>query len=242
MTIHYIEHVIEPEKLLLSWQPTRASGKHRMRRFVAELVADGDDARLEYLLDSDDFTKAREAGFDDYPGFSTSQPVHENVLAAFMRRLPPRRRNDFGRFLTAFRINPVNKDEISDFSLLGYSGAVLPGDGFSIINPFTNIEPPFEFMLDIQGYRHYLDNIPYETVELGMKVVFCPEPENEKDPHAIAVLIDDKKAGYVCRGLNKTFHCWLDKGYAIEAAIERINGTQDSPKIYALVKVSFVAS
>ena len=49
--------------------------------------------------------------------------------------------------------------------------------------------------------------------------------------------MDGKKAGYVCRGLNMSFHSWLDKGFNIEATIERINGTQDHPKIYALVKV-----
>ena len=50
--------------------------------------------------------------------------------------------------------------------------------------------------------------------------------------------INDKRAVYVCRGLNKSFHSWLSKGYNIEAVIERINGTQDSPKLYALVKVT----
>ena len=51
-------------------------------------------------------------------------------------------------------------------------------------------------------------------------------------------MIDNKKVGYVCRGLNESFHSWLDKGYNIDAVIERVNGTVDSPKIYALVKIT----
>ncbi|MCP4712347.1 MAG: hypothetical protein GY869_27310 [Planctomycetes bacterium] len=236
----YIEHIIEPDKLLLSWQPARDSGKSRMRRFVAELTRSGANIQLEYLRDSEDFVEARKAGFEHYFGFSIEDKlVHQNVLPAFMRRLPPRKRNDFGRFLTAIRINPTDIDKMSDFALLAYAGAILPGDGFSIVNPFSNAEPPFELMLEIQGYRHYLDNVPYDTVNHQMQVTFQPEPENEKDPDAIIALINSKQAGYVCRGLNKSFHNWLAKGYNIQATIERINGAEDSPRIYALVKVTF---
>ena len=239
MTVtRYIEHIVEPDKLLLSWQPPKDSGKPRMRRFVAELIADGDDVRLEYLLGSDDFTEATKAGFEDYPGFSTAKRVHENVLAAFMRRLPPRKRNDFGRFLTAIRINPADKDNISDFALLGYSGAILPGDGFVVVNPFSNAQPPFELMVEIQGYRHHLENVSYEDMNTDMQVIFQPEPQNTQDPEAVMAMIDNKKIGYVCRGLNKSFRNWLAQGYNIEAVIERINGTKDGPKIYALVKIT----
>ena len=234
----YIEHIIEPDKLLLSWQPPKASGKSRMRRFIAELIAYGDDVRLEYLTDSEDFKEATKAGFEDYPGFSKGKRVHDNVLDAFMRRLPPRKRNDFGRFLTAIRINPVDKDNISEFALLGYSGAILPGDGFVVVNPFRNAQPPFELMVEIQGYRHQLNNISYEDMNTEMQVIFQPEPDNHHDPEAIMAMIDNKKIGYVCRGLNESFHSWLDKDYNIDAVIERINGTEDNPKIYALVKIT----
>jgi HIRAN domain len=235
---NYIQHIIEPKKLLLSWQPKKEGNASRLRRFVAELVADGKDVRLEYLLDSEEVSEAKKVGFEEYFGFPIKDRVHKNVLAAFMRRLPPRKREDFSRFLTAIRINPDDVQDISDFALLGYSGAVLPGDDFTIINPFSNAEPPFELLIGIQGYRHYLDNVPYDYMNTGSQVTFEPQPTNHIDSDAIKVLMDDKLIGYVCRGLNKSFNSWLDKGYNIEAAIERINGTPDSPKIYALVKVT----
>lgn len=235
----YIEHIVEPQKLLLSWQPLKSSGKPRMRRFVAELSKDTDDGiQLKYLIGTEDFKAACDAGFTDYPGFSIEKNVHKNVLPAFMRRLPPRKRNDFGRFLTSIRINPDDKEKISDFALLGYSGAKLPGDGFSIVNKFSNVLPPFEFMLDIQGCRFHLENVLYTQMNTTMQVRFQPEPENTKDPQAIMVMVDDKHIGHVCRGLNHSFHAWQNKGFQISAIIERINGTEENPKIYALVKVS----
>ena len=58
---------------------------------------------------------------------------------------PPRSRGDFGRFLGALRIKA--DAEISDFALLGYSGAKLPDDDFTVIHPFENASVPFEFMV-----------------------------------------------------------------------------------------------
>ncbi len=100
MNIRYIEHIIESERLLLSWQ-TSIQGENRLRMFVAELVRRGDDADLEYLKNSEDFSKAQGLGFDYYPSFAIEKDVHKNILSSFMNRLPPRSRGDFNRFLDA---------------------------------------------------------------------------------------------------------------------------------------------
>ncbi|HEX4044328.1 MAG TPA: hypothetical protein VHZ76_01510 [Gammaproteobacteria bacterium] len=44
--------------------------------------------------------------------------------------------------------------QISDFALLGYSGAKLLSDGFSIIHPFAHANGPCELLLEAAGYRH----------------------------------------------------------------------------------------
>ncbi len=154
--MRYIEHIVEPEKLLLSWQAKNV----RQRMFVAELIRNGDDANLVYLKDSEDFSKAQGLGFENYPGFNTKKEVHENVLGSFMKRLPPRSRGDFGRFLDALRLKGEVKDEISDFVLLGYSGAKLPDDDFTVIHTFENATVPFELMLSVQGYQYYQEQLP----------------------------------------------------------------------------------
>jgi hypothetical protein len=231
--MRYIEHIVEPEKLLLSWQPQPTKGRGRM--FIAELIRNGDDADLIYLLDSDEFRKAQSLGFKKYTGFSANQRIHEKVLFTFMKRLPPRSRGDFGKYLDSLRIR---KDaEISDFALLGYSGAKLPDDDFAVIHTFENGVPPFELLLHVQGYRYYVEQLPFASIKLEQEALFQAEPENKFDPRAIKIIINGTRAGYVCRGLTESFHKWFAAGYVVTASVERINGIEEQPEIYLYVSV-----
>ena len=236
--MNHIEHIIEPTKLLLSWRSR--IGPDRGRHIVAELHRNGQDADLVYLRDSEDYTAAKAKGFgvgNEYPGFPTDKD-HKGVLAAFMRRLPPRQRSDFDKFMGAIRIPPGT--EVSDFALLGYAGAKLPGDDFYIIHPFDEAQPPFEFLLQMAGYIHYRDNVPYEKLESGMPARFELEPDNQHDPEAVRIIIPDvssETAGYVYRGLAPQFRKWLTAGLHVEGIIERLNGISDHPQVYLFVTV-----
>jgi len=190
---------------------------------------------LVYLKESEDFSKAQSLEFEDYPGFAIEKEIHKNVLTSFMKRLPPRSRGDFSRFLDALRIK--SDAEVSDFALLGYSGAKLPDDDFTIIHPFENASPPFELMLFVQGYRYYKDQLPSNALSQDMQAGFEAEPDNEFDPEAIKIIINDVKVGYVNRGLTGSFHEWMQAGLAISAYVERINGIEQNPEIYLYVSV-----
>ena len=233
--MNYIEHIIEPQKLLLTWQARIPEYKDGMRRIVADLVRNGDNADLVYLRETPEFDEAKKLGFDGYSGFTIEQGTHTNVIAAFMKRLPPKKRGDFYKFLNAIRIKP--ESEISDFALLGYSGARLPDDDFTVINSFSDIEPPFELLATVEGYRYHQESLPQPSLEEGMPALFQYEPDNSRDPLAVKILIKDQHAGYVCRGLHTQFHEWFDKGYNVTATVERINGTEERPQIYLLVRV-----
>ncbi len=232
--MRYIEHIVEPDRLLLSWQS--ASEPKRMRMFVAELIRnDNNDADLVYLKGSEDFSKAQSLGFNKYPGFAIEKDIHKNVLSSFMKRLPPSSRGDFNRFLDALRIK--SGAEISDFALLGYSGAKLPDDDFTVIHPFGNASTPFELLLPVQGYRHYQEQLPLAELSEEMQAEFEAEPNNPHDPEAIKIMINGILAGYVCRGLTGSFHKWMKAGLTISAYVERINGTVQKPKIFLYVSV-----
>ena len=231
----HIEHIVEPDRLLLSWQPP--VGRDRLRRFVAALVRNADDADLVYLVDTEDFRLAQEKGFRDYPGFSADVVEHQGALSAFMKRLPPKTRRDYGVFLKAIRIPEHAREGISDLALLGYSGAKLPDDDFTIVHPFSTAQPPFEFLLGVQGYRYYTDDFPYDRLEMDMAAEFEAEPENERDSEAIRIMIEGTKVGYVSRGLVTQLKQWMQKGYAITANLERINGTAEKPSIFLFVTV-----
>ncbi|MHC4117392.1 MAG: HIRAN domain-containing protein [Planctomycetota bacterium] len=229
--MRHIEHIVEPDRLLLSWQ----TPSERLRMFVAELTRNGDDADLVYLNESADFSRAQDLGFTGYPGFDIKTSVHKNVLTSFMKRLPPRSRGDFGRFLAALRIKP--DAEISDFALLGYSGAKLPDDDFTVIHTFENASVPFEFVLPVEGYQHYQHELPFASLSTDMQAYFEVEPDNPKDPEAIKIVIDGVRIGYVCRGLTASFHKWMQSGLTMSAYVERKNGTGQDPKIYLYVSV-----
>ena len=229
-----IEHIVEPERLLLSWQTSQPE-KSRGRMFVAELIRNEDDADLLYLFDSDDFRNAQSLGFKEYPGFTTDQRKYKKVLFAFMKRLPPRSRGDFGKYLDSLRIR--RDADISDFALLGYSGAKLPDDDFTVIHKFENAIPPFELLLHVQGYHYYTERLPFDSIKLEQKASFQAEPENEIDPKAIKIIVGGTHAGYVCRGLTEAFHKWFEMGHKIDASIERKNGTAARPEIYLYVSI-----
>jgi len=231
--MRYIEHIIEPQRLLLSWQPK--DSQHRQRMLVAELRQNkNDNADLIYCTQSQDFLNAQKIGFPGYPGLGTDVAIHENILTPFIKRLPPRTREDFGRFLEALRIK--SDSEISDFALLGYSGAKLPDDDFTVIHSFENASPPFEFMLSVQGYQHYEKLLPFKPL-IDMSATFEPEPDNPYDTQAIKVIINGVMAGYVCRGLTTSFRRWLQSNLTISAYVERINGTEQKPRVYLYVSV-----
>jgi hypothetical protein len=231
--IHQIKHIIEPDRLLLAWQPMEDS-KDRTRRIVAELnrLQDG-NVVLRYLVESEDFLRAQESGFSCFPAFRrTGRSYSEGVLDTFMLRLPHRERPDYAKFLNALRL-PRNV-EISDFALLGYSEARLPGDGFSIIHPFDGAPAPCEFLTEVAGYRHYRGteaDIPY-----GAELTFTPEPDNPYDPNAIRVELDADRVGYVNRGQTAAFHHWL-KHNTVKAYIERKNGRVDRLRLLMFVEV-----
>lgn len=230
----YIEHLVEPDRLILVWQAQDSAD--RSRYVVGELKKSSDVVSFNYLKNTPDFDKAKQLGFRGYPAFPLDSDTGYNnqVMEAFCRRLPPRSRSDFNRFLELRGLKPDS--HISDFALLGYTGAKLPNDGFELVHPFDNIEPPFELIIEIAGFR-YESEIAVEMVTTGGAVEFVPEPDNNCDPNAIRIECGGKKIGYVARGRLELFHTHLNRGNAICGEIVRMNGTPQRPLVYVYVRV-----
>jgi hypothetical protein len=230
--VNRIKHVTDPNRLLLVWQAPE--GKLRTRYVVGELFQREGQVVFRYLTDTEEFKKACDEGFVCYPAFrKTGQEYTQGVLDSFLRRLPPRKRGDFGKYLEQWRLVP--DVEISDFALLGHTGAKLPNDGFSLINPFDDIDLPHEFYIEVAGFRHQ-KKISVDDISVGMNAVFIAEPVNEYNADAVSIEVDGKKIGYVNNAQCKAFNRWL-KQYAINASVERMNGTSERPLIYLYGKV-----
>jgi hypothetical protein len=230
--MRFIEHIIEPTKLLLTWQSSEED--HRTRYIVAELNRIGDEINLRYLVNTEDFNKAKIQGFESYPAFQDVNKIHGNVLDAFMRRLPPRTRGDFSLYMEGLRLKPAI--ELSDFALLGYSGAKLLSDGFSLIHPFNNVDIACELLLEAAGFRHIKKN--HDEISINDAATFAKEFNTATKEQAICILINNKHIGYVNRGLLPTFVNWMDNGRIIGAWVEKTNGTPGKPTVYLYVKIS----
>lgn len=229
--MNIIEHMLDLKKLYLVWQGD--NDPQHMRYKIAELVDNNGIVELRYLSSSDDYQTAIKLGFNGYPAFPLERDTHSHeVLEAFKRRLPPRSRSDFDKYLEILRLPSA---EISDFSLLGYSGARLPGDSFSIAPCFEDQAGPFEFLMEIAGLRHI--GFDREHIVIGDEVSFESDPLNALDPNAIKIIVNNTHIGFVPRILTNMFHKWLANNHIVFAAIERKNGQADHPVWYAFVKI-----
>ncbi|WP_109118446.1 HIRAN domain-containing protein [Azospirillum sp. TSO22-1] len=232
--MNMVRHIVEPMVLLLAWQGPEHTSRRRwtVGRLDREMQGATEFVMFTYLSDTEEFECALREGFTGYPAFRTSNNIHDTgVMSAFMRRLPPRTRGDFAKYLLNYRIDPGST--ISDFALLGYTEARLPSDGFSIVNPFYKIDGPCEFVTEAASFHRYL----VDGIRAGDHVFLIPEPTNIHDDQAIQVVWKGQCVGYINRLQTEAFHRWLSSG-KVQARVDRVNGTTERPRLYLFVEVS----
>jgi hypothetical protein len=221
--VHMIRHINEPKRLLLVWQSPDYAVDGRTRRVVAELVKENDTVVFRYLNNDEDFKKAVSIGFRPFTAFPDIKKEYSNdITAVFCLRLPPKKRRDYHIFLHSIRLpeNAITDTMLSDFALLGYSEVRLPGDGFSIINPYDEHPSPCEFLSEVAGYRHNVLPEDYDDFPIGTELSFEYEPDNAHDPNAIKIIANDTHIGYVNRAQTPAFRHWLENN-TVKANIEK---------------------
>jgi hypothetical protein len=187
-----------------------------------------------HYLSGPETEQAKKLGFAGYPAFKLEQQEHrQGVLAAFLRRLPPRARPDFDAYKAQFRLKP--DVALSDFALLAYTGARLPSDGFSVVDTLDDIRAPSELVLEIVGHRHYVGDLK-TPLNVGEALNLIPQPTNKWDKNAILVKAHGETVGYVNRLQTGAFHKWLREG-SVEAMLDRLNGSSDRPRAFMFVRV-----
>jgi hypothetical protein len=230
-------NIVEPKKLLLTWQPADEQSPDRIRRVVAELVNDVEGKSVfRYLRNTVDFEDAVKAKFTGFPAFELNDNLYTNTpIEVFRRRLPPRSREDFSQFLLQYRLPfPFN---YSDMALLAYTGARLPSDGFSLVPVFDIEQVPCDYLMEVSGVRHVIKGNLDEMIAIDDIVTFERDAENLIDIGAIQVLCRNNKIGYVNRAMLGIFNFWIDNR-TVSATIERINGKPSRPLVYIRISVS----
>lgn len=232
-----LEFLVEPESLLVTWQAVDERAEDRTRRVVAtvERSSDGEGAVFRYAVGTGDFEAARSAGFKGLPSFSLSEveTTGPAVIESLMRRLPPRKREDFIEFLSRHRL-PA-RFELSDLALLAYTGAKLPSDGISFVPVFPRNAACLDLLVEVAGLRHVFTGDP-SSIRTGDAVTFSGCPNNMFDPDAVGVFWRGMHLGYVNRAMRSQFNDWMASG-ALTAEVERINGKPERPLVYLRVKV-----
>lgn len=231
-----ITHIQEPNRLVLAWIPPLSQGKaNRTWRRVAELRRDSaGKVTLHYLVGDGDYQTAIEQGFRGHPAFSSAIPVHtQGVLESFLKRLPPRSRGDFPEYLAMFKL-PVNA-VISDFALLGYTGARLPSDEFALFLPVEDFAAPFELVVEVSGFRHEApaSGVKAQDLSVGDAVTLRPAPSSF-DANAVDVLWEDRKIGHLPRLEAQALGALAGEN-RLTATIVRVNGSTERPVVRLFV-------
>lgn len=230
LNMRTINRIMEPTRLLLTWQPTTGGTRYVVGQIDRQ---QGDTYVFTYHFQSEDYAKAQGKGFAGHPAFSLKSEEHtNNVLDPFVRRLPPRKRKDFAEYL-AQHLLPY-PFEGSDFALLGYTGAKSPGDGFCLVPDPEILNSEGELLFEVAGTR-YQEGLDLSKVMVGDLVKLVPEEDNPVDPHAIAVVHESGKLGYINKVLCKKLKQKIAK-HKISAFVAKKNGTAERPLVYLLVE------
>lgn len=232
-----IRHIVEPTRLLLTWQ---SSDEAARTRFAVGQIEKSREIVFRYFseqefetLNGRPLAYVRELGFSQYPAFKPKSAVHVGVLDAFMRRLPPRKRADFDDYIRHFRIEAGLS--VSDFALLGLTEAKLPSDGFAIVDPLDDTSSRRELVVEAVGHRHYAATCDL-TGAVGEPVWFEPESNNPHDSNAVMVTARGQKIGYINRFQCLAFREWL-RGQRVTGSIDRIDREHGHPRVHVFVRV-----
>lgn len=244
--MNLIKTICEPQQLILAWQaPDHLHDRYRWA--VGAITRSNGTCGLRYFVPGPEFERFNpekdyfslvDLGYRGYPAFDLRSAQHTHgVIEAFLRRVPPRSRPDFGQYRQNFRISPEAR--LTDFGLLAVTEAKLPSDGFSFVDMLDVNADQCDLLLEIAGFRYYADDAPFLTQALGDQITLKHEPDNEHDSKAVEVSVRGVRIGYINRLQAPTFLQWM-REHRVTGVLERLNGKSDHPRAFIFAHVHSV--
>lgn len=228
-----VHNTLKTNTLILTWQ----SNVNKNSRFSVGTIKklSEDQFEFSYNVNSEQFSDAIQEGFQGYPAFKISDGTYSNgVMSTFMKRIPPRSRKDFKKYLANHHL--PNDFHGSDYELISHTGIQLPSDGFDVIPELSQATIPFDYMMEVAGTRYCISYHDFEKLRIGSEITFEREPSNEWDCNATGMYCEGKKIGYLNRLLCMSMIDLLESK-TVECVLAKKSGTVERPLIFALIKV-----
>lgn len=196
------------------------------RNFVIGKLCREDKYTFEYC---EDFGQAETYGWSKFEVFPSEQKYESEALfPVFASRLPDKNRRDIEKILKKYGL-----EQYDEFELLRKSGARLPIDNYSFIDPIFPEAETIERDFFIMGIRHHApcegkDCHLLPQVNINDELKFEREFNNPYDPHAIAIKTSaDEMLGYVPRYYNSAISARLESGMSYSCKVVEINNQFD---------------
>lgn len=226
-----IRNYLNVETMLLTWQSSRDRSQ---RYFVGIVKKQGNGSySFRYLTETKEFQKALDNGFAGYPAFKISEQEYTNdVLTSFRKRLPPKSRRDFSKYLEQH--NLLSDFSGDDFQLMSHTGIQLPSDGFDLIPDLSEANIPFDYIMEVAGTRYQMTFDEVSEIPIGEEVELRCEDENSYDCNAVAIYLEEKKIGFINRLLCCSIRTLISTK-SLTCRVAKKSGTQERPLIYIII-------
>ena len=192
------------------------------RNFIIGKLCRSNKYTFEYC---EEFGQAETYGWSKFDVFPIEQQYEsETLFPVFASRLPDKSRRDIEKILKKYGL-----DQYDEFELLRKSGARLPIDGYSFIDPIFPDAETIEKDFYVMGIRH---NAPCEgkncsllpQVRIDDELKLERESNNPYDSNAICIkTLTNEMLGYVPRYYSLAITDRLEKGMSYSCKIVEIN-------------------
>lgn len=170
-----------------------------------------------------DMVDALANGFEPLVAFPELNKTYESpeMFPAFSSRLPDKKRRDIQQILNKYGLT-----EYDEYQLLKKSGARLPIDSLSFIDPIFSSTDKVERTFFIAGTRHYIGcngedcNSAFAEISTGDFLTLKSELGNKDDANAVQICNQaNELLGYIPRYYSKIITEKLNRGSNYTCAI-----------------------
>lgn len=210
--------------VFIAWRG--GSNEHGEWSPVARLEHSNGEYRFAYTQGARTLT-----GFHPFPGMGDLEAIYRsrNLFPMLTNRLLSRSRPEYAAWLTWSGFDP--QDPPDPLAILGVTEGIRQTDALEVFpEPIANAQGNYHTRFFLHGLRHASAQAHARLSTLRADDVLCVELEddNDRDPHAVAVLddgVERLRLGYVPRYLARDVRALVERNgmASIALRVDRVN-------------------